>query len=69
MTAGGLAMENNSINTEEIIKYITHLSIEEKQSILRAFPSNLLVGEVYDRISAYEEKLNTIGECFKGLIG
>ena len=65
---GGLAVENNSINTEEIIKYITYLSVEEKESLLRAFPSNLLVGEIYNRISAYEEKLNIIGECFKGLI-
>ena len=61
-------MENNSINTEEIVKYITHLSAEEKESLLRAFTSNLLVGEIYNRISAYEEKLNIIGECFKGLI-
>lgn len=61
-------MENNSINTEEIIKYITHLSAEEKESLLRAFPSSLLVGEIYNRINAYEEKLNIIGECFKGLI-
>lgn len=65
---GGLAIKNNSINTEEIIKYITHLSTEEKESVLRAFPSNLLVGEIYNRINAYEEKLNIIGECFKGLI-
>ena len=68
MTVGGLVMENNTINTEEIVKYITHLSAEEKESLLRAFPSNLLVGEIYNRISAYEEKLNIIGECFKGLI-
>ena len=61
-------MENNSINTEEIIKYITHLSAEEKGSLLRAFPSSLLVAEIYYRIGAYEEKLNIIGECFKGLI-
>lgn len=61
-------MENNTINTEEIVKYITYLSAEEKESLLRAFPSNLLVGEIYNRINAYEEKLNIIGECFKGLI-
>lgn len=65
---GGLAMENNTINTEEIIKYITHLSVDEKESLLRAFPSSLLVGEIYNRIGAYEEKLNIIDECFKGLI-
>ena len=58
-------MENNSINTEEIIKYITHLSVEEKESLLRAFPSNLLVGEIYNRMNAYEEKLNILKKSEK----